>query len=445
MDNKQLKDFIWNAVSKMEAPAGKDPSPATAYSAHFGGGALSFGYMQNDVGPVAMNTDARDTFEKVMDKYYGVTPKTRDDVETQIIRKAEAGQRLYGNDLKIVNLALAADQTDVNALDARQLEKVTGRVKEAFAAAAGLDKQSKQTKDPGELNSIAPDPELLAEVAEWANMTSPDTWTKTIQYLKQESKISQTNFEKKLYTFSYFVKHPDFITDWPGRVRKAATYSEGKVGATVIPLDSDTINSNNVSSTGSNYLALYNNAVIGAVGILWEFNNSGTAGNIGVSMSGVNLGTFSNGDWTKISVSGNELKLSNEMEIPDWGHAESEKVFSINTSNMTFGEKSTSDKKTKTDPSSWDQTVDMSGTNTDGSSKNIASVDTKYSSTDDAGNPLSKTEDKIDASGNITSTDTTYDSNGKPTTSVIKIDAKVYFQLLSCFFLIALQIIVSFH
>jgi len=43
MDQQQLKDYIWNAVKRMENGSTSECS--------FGGGALSFGYMQNDVSP----------------------------------------------------------------------------------------------------------------------------------------------------------------------------------------------------------------------------------------------------------------------------------------------------------------------------------------------------------------------------------------------------------
>ncbi|MGP8015324.1 MAG: hypothetical protein ACLPP9_13080 [Smithella sp.] len=409
-----------------------------------GAGGLAIGYMQNDC---STNDDALSAFRNMMENEIGKTINGQliDQPYVDKIVKDSQSSHISNDEYKIeYKIAKYAVNDPLNEqildkLNNDQLNLVIGRVQEAFAAAAS------NLNGPGELNSIAPNPELITEIASWANQSSPGLWDTLIDYLEGKkvkgngvntvstigaTQITQTNFENQyLYKQKLFnVSTEDFNAqkfraNWPGRISGATYYAEQQIGATVSTINSSNavVNASQASSTGPNYLSLNS-----GVDYLWSFAksaNNAVAGAITIfvqeASSAYNSFVATKQGWTKIVGIGDP-----ELEITDnTDNSNGNILTSSNTISGDDGEILSTDNTTNTYDannnlsSSLEYKTDMSG--------NPATSDTTCKTYNSSGNLLTSSEDQedqTDAKGNITDTDNAYASGALSSSSVIKID-----------------------
>ena len=430
MDDQQLNDFIENAVENMEG-AVEDPYQCVNPGGKAGKSGVSFGLMQNDVGPGANNEAAQDTFADILDNYYAIHPEMEGEIRL-IMRTALDGKALSEKQVGIVNAALAlpANQTLVDKLDEKQLNTVIGYVQSAFIAA------KHNSNGPGELNPNAPNPYFITVLAEWGNMTNG--LGQTDAYLSNPQKATTVSLDNYVTNYLYkcpqFTKttgyYPAFQKAWTARINDATTKAISQSEATFTSSSKLTITPSDVNGAGSNYLAMLSNGV----SYLWSFAKPATgaaAGAVkvfeetGTSIAKDTVATIEKG-WKKISsifdpelevveetddTNGNQLKTSTTV------YGDSDAIASTDVTTNTYdssGNKlSTSEAKT-----------DFVGTDPNNPSK-AAATDITTSKYNDSGSLSANSEDKIDADGNITITENTKDANGNPKASiVIKMDAK---------------------
>jgi hypothetical protein len=163
MDTSQLKAFVRNGVFRMELE-GKSPYQAFVSTGNSG---VSFGAMQNDVGigPQTNKSLARTAFETIMNLQVQSHALTQSAAQ-QLIAAAENNPHgLTQTQLNTISTALAAHRDIVDATDNANFAVAWSNLNGAMQAAAA------NPKGPGALNSVAPDPLLLVELAEWGNRT----------------------------------------------------------------------------------------------------------------------------------------------------------------------------------------------------------------------------------------------------------------------------------
>ncbi|MGP0070090.1 MAG: hypothetical protein ACLQGP_41640 [Isosphaeraceae bacterium] len=312
IDPQQWQAFIKNAVADMEGA--KNP-----YSASFpksGTSGLSFGYMQNDV---ANNSTAASAFRGIMNAEVGTGGLTQQEAN-RIVNQAIANRPLSHSEVDKVNEALANHKDLVDAADSGALKTAMGILDSAFQAAIT------NPHGPGELNPVAPNPQLATALVEWGNMTgglgktngflsgAPDP-----KHPKQPPPyVSQSAFRQYLSKQKQFRDNKAFAKNWDGRVTAATNSALQQAGATVTNYSPPqgqaiSIGPANVNGGGSNYLAAFKNASGNQVGIQWSFATPGATkgpGSIGVFLNNQNLGTFQKGNWSGISLQPSQANLS---------------------------------------------------------------------------------------------------------------------------------------
>jgi hypothetical protein len=123
--------------------------------------------MQNDVGigPQTNKSLARTAFETIMNLQVQSHALTQSAAQ-QLIAAAENNPHgLTQTQLNTISTALAAHRDIVDATDNANFAVAWSNLNGAMQAAAA------NPKGPGALNSVAPDPLLLVELAEWGNRT----------------------------------------------------------------------------------------------------------------------------------------------------------------------------------------------------------------------------------------------------------------------------------
>ena len=446
MDNKTLRDFVWNALPQMEN-SNSNVSPYQASYAQLGNSGLSFGHMQLDVGSgnkIALNCFTKIMKSQIGKKFDGKIIK-QDDFARIISEAQKKGKKFPGDtwDLGVVNQALAANQQAIDTADKKQFEKVMGDLEVAFAAAA------RNPNGPGDLNSVAPDPSFITELAAWANMNPSGLTGKTDKFLKETTlPISQNNYDTYCFHTTTFWKTQttkNFRDNWPGRITAATGYAEKQIGADVYffnDFNSLDIANAPCSNTGSNYISVWNGP-FGVSGCLWAFKNlvgnDTVAGEVnyyisanvlrsameGYSPNGCAFGTC-NGI-------GDVLSLINDPQLQIASETKDNAGNLLTSSKTVYGESGviiSTDNTTNTYDASGNKLstseakTDFVGTDPNNPSK-AAATDITTSKYNDSGSLSANSEDKIDASGNITITENTKDAKGNPKASiVIKMDAK---------------------
>jgi hypothetical protein len=267
--------------------------------------------MQLDVGsgnPIAVNA-----FTQIMNGSVGVvgfgnnTGWTQANIVDLIYKAKTDASHLTKTQRDFIDAALAANMTIIDQADAQQLTKVMDYVNGALAAAA------LNPNGPGELNSTAPNPQFITELAAWGNRTNG--LAETIAFLKTTSDVSQAVYESEYLSLTLqFLTSNETVTSNAQQVANATSAALNAIGATVTsfyltPQEANSLTSNAEISSGSNYLAINKDSSGNVVGTLWSFSAPGTS-------TGAVIPMVTNGTVSSAGIPGTQAPLPTDPSLP---------------------------------------------------------------------------------------------------------------------------------
>lgn len=298
MNDEQLRQFLWHSVTTMETH-GFDPY--ARQNAQIANSGISFGHMQSDVS--SGNSISRSVFREIMATQVKEDGSNQKEID-EIVSKAEKKQSLTAEQLSVIDTALSENHDLIDKADQAHLDETVANVKSVLDAAA------RNPNGPGELNRDAPNPKLLTALGEWGNMTGG--LGGTAKHMAETTNISYKDFDNYFKGTKFYREQAtdNFKKNWPGRVDFATNHGLNQIGATYTAISSEKgqieLAHNQINVTGSNSLAVYNNAEGQRVGALLSFNTTTspeTAGNLNVNNSGTTLQPIQRGTWKTFNIS----------------------------------------------------------------------------------------------------------------------------------------------